>query len=113
MGQRWRETLLSRPGIGSEARNSNAKVDYVLQAGSRIVPIEVKAGASGSLRSLHQLISEKTLDLGVRVSSQPQLLQEVASAVPGEQQRTFQLLSIPFYLVAELPRLLREIQLRS
>jgi hypothetical protein len=91
-----------------EAKNSNAEVDYVLQAGSRIVPVEVKAGATGKLRSLHMMVSEKKLDLAVRVSSEPLLLNEIATALPVGPVRTFKLLSVPFYLVSELPRLIEE-----
>ena len=37
-----------------ETRNAAAEIDYVIAVGSRVVPVEVKAGATGSLRSLHQ-----------------------------------------------------------
>lgn len=92
-----------------EAKNSNAEVDYVLQIGTRIVPVEVKAGATGRLRSLHMMVNEKKLDLAVRVSSEPLLVQEVATAVPVGNTRNFTLLSVPFYLVSELPRLIAEL----
>ena len=92
-----------------EAKNSNAEVDYVLQIGTRIVPVEVKAGATGRLRSLHMMVSEKKLDLAVRVSSEPLLVQEVATAVPVGTTHNFTLLSVPFYLVSELPRLIAEV----
>ena len=36
-----------------------AEVDYVAAFDGRIVPIEVKAGASGALKSLHQFAAEK------------------------------------------------------
>jgi predicted AAA+ superfamily ATPase len=92
-----------------EAKNSNAEVDYVLQVGSRLIPVEVKAGATGRLRSLHMLVQEKHLDLAVRVSSEPLQLQEVTTALPVGPPRTFRLLSVPFYLVSEIPRLVGEI----
>ena len=46
-----------------EARNSNAEVDYVIAVGRRIVPVEIKAGTTGSLKSLHQFLGEKSSDL--------------------------------------------------
>ncbi len=91
-----------------EAKNSNAEVDYVLQVGSRIVPVDVKAGATGRLRSLHMMVREKQLELAVRVSSEPLLLNEVTTALPVGTARTFKLLSVPFYLVSELPRMIAE-----
>ena len=95
-----------------EAKNSNAEVDYVLQVGTRIVPVDVKAGATGRLRSLHMMVSEKKLDLAVRVSSEPMLLNEVATALPIGTAQTFTLLSVPFYLVSKLSRLIAELPAR-
>jgi uncharacterized protein len=91
------------------AKNSNAEVDYVLQTDQRIVPIEVKAGAPGRLRSLHAMVVEKGLELGVRVSSEPMQLREVETALPVGKSRRFRLLSIPFYLVSQLPRLIASV----
>jgi hypothetical protein len=41
-----------------EQKNSSAEVDYLIAVGSSILPVEVKAGSIGSLRSLRYLISE-------------------------------------------------------
>jgi len=71
-------------------------------------PIEVKSGASGRLRSLHVFVREKSVALGVRVSSAPLSLDEVQTTIPGGQKRRFRLLSVPFYLAGELPRLIGE-----
>ncbi len=38
------------------ARGSSAEVDYLAVRGGRVVPIEVKSGAGGSLRSLHLML---------------------------------------------------------
>ena len=51
-----------------EAKNSNAEVDYVVQAGRDIVPVEVKSGKKGAMRSLHLFLEEKKAPYGVRVS---------------------------------------------
>ncbi|OGV67579.1 MAG: hypothetical protein A3K19_13540 [Lentisphaerae bacterium RIFOXYB12_FULL_65_16] len=39
-----------------EALNSQAEVDFLVPAGSRVLPIEVKSGATGSLKSLHSFL---------------------------------------------------------
>src|SRR5450756_431175 len=39
-------------------KSSSAEVDYVVASGGRVVPIEVKSGPSGRLRSLHLLLTE-------------------------------------------------------
>lgn len=51
-----------------EARASNAEVDYVLQRGAEILPIEVKAGSQGGMKSLRLFLQEKALASGVRLS---------------------------------------------
>ena len=51
-----------------EQRGSQAEVDYLIENGASIVPIEVKAGTRGAMQSLHQFIAEKCVKKGVRVS---------------------------------------------
>ncbi len=53
-----------------EAKSSNAEVDYLIQQGIQILPIEVKSGAKGSMQSLNLLMSEKKLLKGIRVSQE-------------------------------------------
>ncbi len=85
-----------QPGLyywAREARTSNAEVDYLVPFGSRILPLEVKSGKSGTLRSLHQFLLEYKAPLGIRVSQ-------------ANQQRDGTLLSIPLYGLQELYRTL-------
>jgi predicted AAA+ superfamily ATPase len=51
-----------------EARASNAEVDYVIQKGEKIVPIEVKAGTKGQMQSLFIFLKERGLPFGIRIS---------------------------------------------
>jgi predicted AAA+ superfamily ATPase len=51
-----------------EQRGSQAEIDYLLQIGSQIVPIEVKAGTKGSMQSLHLFMKEKNSTKGIRIS---------------------------------------------
>lgn len=55
-----------------ESRNSNAEVDYVIQQGREIVPIKVKAGRRGAMRSLHMFLdSHHSSSHGIRASLEP------------------------------------------
>lgn len=81
----------------NEKSSSQAELDYITTHGSRIVPIEVKAGASGRMRSLEQFMQLKKLPIAVRVyAGLPEL----------EQKEGYQLMSLPFYLFGQLHRLL-------
>lgn len=51
-----------------EAKSSNAEVDYVIQKGQEIIPVEVKAGRQGSMQSLHLFLEEKKSTYGLRLS---------------------------------------------
>lgn len=83
-----------------EEKGSSAEVDYLVAVGSKIVPIEVKAGSVGSLRSLKLFLTENKIPFGVRISEVPFSF-------------TNQVLNIPFYLIEELPRLVNEYLLDS
>lgn len=78
-----------------EEKNADAEIDFVITLGSQIVGIDVKAGSTGKLRSIQQFLNEKNLPLGVRISERPLGLEK-------------RLLSVPFYLIHELPRLWTE-----
>ena len=51
-----------------EKPGSSAEVDYIVQAGAEIVPVEVKSGTKGSMQSMFQFLSEKKYTYGVRCS---------------------------------------------
>ncbi len=92
-----------------DKRNSSAEVDYVIAEGSAIVPVEVKSGKSGSLRSLHLFLREKERRLGVRLNSDaPSLLSDVATLHDGTRF-DYRLLSLPLYMVGQVRRLVREL----
>ena len=50
------------------SRGAQAEVDYVIVKDMNIVPIEVKAGTSGSMKSMYQFMSDKNLGYGIRTS---------------------------------------------
>ena len=86
-----------------EARNANAEVDFVISRNQDILPIEVKAGKVGTLRSTYQFLLEKHRGRAVRLHTGSPALEDVK--LPGEE-RTVKLLSLPLYAVGQLDRLL-------
>lgn len=89
-------------------KTSSAEIDYVIQHGSKIVPIEVKAGASGKLKSLHLFMKLKGLKSAVRINSNLPSLTEVSLKDTQGEPVQYQLRSLPFYLIGQLHRLLDE-----
>lgn len=51
-----------------EKSGSNAEVDYIVQNGSGIYPIEVKSGTKGSMQSMRIFLEQKQLSHGIRTS---------------------------------------------
>jgi predicted AAA+ superfamily ATPase len=51
-----------------EKQDSAAEVDYVLQLGQNIVPLEIKAGTKGSMQSMFIFLQEKQRVYGIRCS---------------------------------------------
>lgn len=92
---------------------SSAELDYVQAHGPRIVPVEVKAGAGGSLKSLHIFVSERGLPWALRINSAPPLVTALDVATQTGERASYRLLSIPAYLVELLPRLLDEMEDRG
>ena len=96
-----------------EGRSSNAEVDFVVALDGRIVPIEVKAGGRGSLRSLHQFVGEKRVPLAVRFDSNPPSIQTVNATIQAGDKAsevTYRLLSLPLYLVEKVADVMRTLQ---
>ena len=60
-----------------EALNSQAEVDYLIAVGSKVVPVEIKSGSSGSLKSLRIFLeSHPRSPVGVRLYAGPHLLED-------------------------------------
>lgn len=52
-----------------EAKSSNAEIDFLIMRRGQIVPIEVKAGSTGTLRSLQQfLLEHKNSPYGLKIA---------------------------------------------
>ena len=84
-------------------------MDYVAAFDGHIVPVEVKAGAGGALKSLHQFVAEKGVRLAVRFDAAPSSIQTIRTSVRrGAMQEAvaYRLLSLPLYLVERLPSVL-------
>lgn len=50
------------------SRGAQAEVDYVIVKDTRVVPLEVKAGTTGSMKSMYLFMGEKHLIYGIRTS---------------------------------------------
>lgn len=95
-----------------EGRTANAELDYVIALEGQIIPIEVKAGASGSMKSLHQFMAEKQVPFAVRFDASLPSINTINATVTSNQQQqaiTYPLISLPIYLVERLKEIINHV----
>ncbi|MDZ7340974.1 MAG: ATP-binding protein [candidate division KSB1 bacterium] len=96
-----------------EQKTGNAEVDYVISRGDLILPVEVKSGKSGSLKSLFQFVFEKHAPLAIRFDLNLPSIQKVSHKIQQNHRAEaveVTLISLPIYLVGQLNRLIDRIR---
>ncbi len=90
-----------------QREKKDAEVDYVIQHENQVIPVEVKAGTTGTLKSLHQFMKEKMKTIAIRMNSDlprrgpVQLNDSLGNSIE------YHLISLPFYLLGQLSRLIK------
>jgi hypothetical protein len=87
-----------------EGKSSNAGVDFVISRGTWIIPVEVKAGKSGSLKSIQQFIIQKNKRFALRFDCNKPGMQEIEHVTRvgmTNRKACYRLLSLPLYLVEQ------------
>lgn len=93
-----------------ENRSANAEVDFVIAWDQQIIPVEVKSGKSGRLRSLQQFMHHKKIPKALRFDLNQPDIQTIHHHLTGtlaaqeKQTVSFKLISWPLYLVERLGR---------
>lgn len=88
-----------------QSKNSLAEIDYVLPIKSHIVPMEVKAGVQGGMKSLWEFMREKKLTQAIRCS-----LENFGSFdyIDGKSGNAIRHVTIcPLYAISQLQRLIK------
>jgi predicted AAA+ superfamily ATPase len=81
-----------------EKAQSSAEVDYLLVNGSKVIPVEIKSGKIGKLRSLHVYMDSSPADFAFRLHYGPVRTDQVVTT----NNKTYKLLSLPYFLAAYL-----------
>lgn len=105
----YRKDLFYEPELyywNRESPGSNAEVDFVISHGTKIIPVEVKAGTSGTLKSLHLFVRERNLAAGVRVNLDTPSVTRCSGKLPTGDLYDYKLVSLPCYMVDEVTRLI-------
>ena len=81
-----------------DKKQSEAEIDIMYPYHSTMIPVEVKSGKSGKLRSLLYYLDNSTIDFAVRFYAGKLQLEE-HKTLSG---KTFKLLNLPYYLSGKL-----------
>lgn len=79
---------------------STAEVDYVIAHDGKLLPIEVKSGKEGKLKSLHLFMDESPNKIAIRFYAGELSVTEVTT----QTGKKYHLLNLPYYLVSQLPK---------
>ncbi len=89
-----------------EKQSSTAEVDFVWPFEGKLIPIEVKSGTEGKLKSLHRFMDMAPHNLAVRFYA-GEISVTKASTPTG---KIFHLLNLPYYLVSKTDHYLNWLQ---
>ncbi|MCB0735904.1 MAG: ATP-binding protein [Bacteroidetes bacterium] len=81
-----------------EKSNSNSEVDLLISVKGKVIPVEIKSGTHGRLRSLHQFIDISESEVAIRVLQNKLSLEEVKTP----SGTNYKLLNLPYYLSGRL-----------
>lgn len=81
-----------------EKKDSSAEVDYLFVYEGKLIPVEVKSGTAGKLKSLHLFMDMAPHIMAVRFYAGEMNITEAISAAG----KKYQLLNLPYYLVSQI-----------
>jgi predicted AAA+ superfamily ATPase len=85
-----------------EKKQSSAEVDLVFSYGDKVIPIEIKSGKTGTLKSLHQFVEQAPHPYAVRMYAGKFSIERTKT--PGG--KPFLLMNLPYYLGTKIPEYL-------
>jgi len=83
-----------------EKKQSSSEIDLVYPHEDMIIPIEIKSGATGTLKSLHQFMDRANHPYAVRMYA-GEFKIENSTTISGT---SFLLMNLPYYLGTQLPK---------
>jgi len=93
------KSVLAKNNFWTKENNqSNAEVDYILQINDLLIPVEVKIGKTGKLRSLLEFVDFVEHNFAVRIYSGKLSIEKHKTI----KNKEFYLLNLPFYLIGKI-----------
>ncbi len=83
-----------------EKAQASSEVDLVWQYDNKVIPIEIKSGATGKLKSLHQFIERSEHPYAIRLYGGKYSIEKHKTSV---SKKPYLLMNLPYYLGGKLP----------
>lgn len=83
-----------------EKKQASSEVDLVYAMGGKVIPIEIKSGSTGSLKSLHQFMERTNHPYAIRIYAGEFSIQETKTP----NGTPYLLMNLPYYLGTLLPQ---------
>lgn len=83
-----------------EKAQASAEVDLVYAHKNKVIPIEIKSGATGKLKSLHEFIERTDHAYAVRMCAGAFSIEEHRTP---NKRKPYKLMNLPYYLGTRLP----------
>ena len=81
-----------------EKKTSQAEVDYLYKYNSKLIPVEVKSGATGTLRSLHLYMDLAPHNMAIRFCAAKKNITKITT----QSGKEYYLLTLPYFLVTKI-----------
>lgn len=93
----WKNLLIEPAFWVREEKNATSEIDFVLPYNNTLIPIEVKSGKTGKLKSLHIFMDLVPHHTAIRVWANPFSIEEAITPTG----KKFKLINLPFYLLSQ------------
>jgi len=83
-----------------EKKQASSEIDLVMQYQDKLIPIEIKSGATGTLKSLHEFIERTNHHYAIRMYAGDFKIEELQTP---NLNKPYKLMNLPYYLGTKLP----------
>lgn len=83
-----------------EKAQASSEVDLVVQYQDKIIPVEIKSGSTGTLKSLHEFIERTNHHYAIRMYAGSFNIEEHSTP---KEKKPYKLMNLPYYLGTKLP----------
>jgi len=83
-----------------DKNSSSAEIDFIIPYGNKLIPLEVKSGKEGALKSLHLFMDDAQNNIAVRLYSGNFEI----SKVETKNGKKFKLINLPYFLISQVEK---------